>query len=632
MTQDNSNIEEQQDDFFDEEAGAEDYELQDLAAGLSELSKNSDIPESVKDLYSEEEFEAEPEIFQNNEWITIILSVQSWLYPDAPIPGELPPEKIAEKIFSLLPPGDSYSCFKSVQGQPVELTEKGRDRLLSRVSRSLELKNSFLNALDEGMTYDEASKEWLEAWEEDSAQFRRPISELSATVDTWTIMNFRDLARTDKIDLNPSYQRDVVWSNKDSVQLIDSILRGIPLPSVIFLQGEDGKYQIVDGKQRVTTILRFIGAHPEGMKFVKSKNVNLDEFNDNFAKFIRKFHVTPKELSENFLPFRLSRFSQSSDPLLPLSRKYYSDIKNKKISHGKGQELVSELFESPSSPYRIPVIIYKNTNVQDIQQIFGIYNRQGVKLNAEELRNAVYHNLHITRLLLVLSGDRNEPEKIKTLVPFFPNDMQPLASNIGSALESRGFGTARFKRTKVLSWIVSIFLHEPNKSDDNSYVTPSTASHINAFLEHVQEKSQHPIRLEEKLLLFASDLESAILGHQNHMEAWPPRLRNKKGFSGKWEELPLVATTLATLILAASGNINALSDKDDILRDHLSTKRIPVKTQNKTQWQFIARIALDIIEKLDLDKDAIGQNLKLKYNYNCLNTLEDIASSESFDA
>ena len=124
------------------------------------------------------------------------------------------------------------------------------------------------------------------------------------------------------------------------------------------------------------------------------------------------------------------------------------------MKYGKRQELVSEIFESPSSPYRIPGIIYKDTNVQDIQQIFGLYNRQGVKLNAEELRNAIFHNLHITRLLLVLSGDRNEPGKIRSLVPFFPDTMQSVAINVGSALEARGFGTARFKRTKVLSWIL----------------------------------------------------------------------------------------------------------------------------------------------------------------------------------
>ena len=48
--------------------------------------------------------------------------------------------------------------------------------------------------------------------------------------------------------------------------LIESILRGIPLPSIIILEQVDAdrvtSYEVVDGKQRLTSILRFIGCHP----------------------------------------------------------------------------------------------------------------------------------------------------------------------------------------------------------------------------------------------------------------------------------------------------------------------------------------------------------------------------------
>lgn len=80
-------------------------------------------------------------------------------------------------------------------------------------------------------------------------------------VTTQDISWFLDLYNNGQLDLDPSYQRRSVWSPKDRRFFLDTIFRGYPSPS-IFLHKVivDGKttYAVVDGKQRLETIINFI--------------------------------------------------------------------------------------------------------------------------------------------------------------------------------------------------------------------------------------------------------------------------------------------------------------------------------------------------------------------------------------
>lgn len=60
------------------------------------------------------------------------------------------------------------------------------------------------------------------------------------------------------IDLSPDFQREYVWKDRQRTRLIESILLGIPLPAFYFNQLESGKYQVVDGVQRLSTIALFM--------------------------------------------------------------------------------------------------------------------------------------------------------------------------------------------------------------------------------------------------------------------------------------------------------------------------------------------------------------------------------------
>ena len=82
-------------------------------------------------------------------------------------------------------------------------------------------------------------------------------------VTTQDISWFIDLHRNGQLDLDPPYQRRSVWSMRDRRFFLDTIFRGYPSPSIFLFKAtkESGaiSYQVVDGKQRLETILRFHG-------------------------------------------------------------------------------------------------------------------------------------------------------------------------------------------------------------------------------------------------------------------------------------------------------------------------------------------------------------------------------------
>jgi len=55
----------------------------------------------------------------------------------------------------------------------------------------------------------------------------------------------------------PEYQREYVWAEKRKSKFIESVILGIPIP-YIFFADVDGRYEIVDGSQRVRTLHAFL--------------------------------------------------------------------------------------------------------------------------------------------------------------------------------------------------------------------------------------------------------------------------------------------------------------------------------------------------------------------------------------
>lgn len=70
------------------------------------------------------------------------------------------------------------------------------------------------------------------------------------------------LYEKEEIVINPDFQRYFRWTDTQKSRLIESILLGIPIPSIFVFQRNDGIWEVVDGLQRISTLLQFMSVLP----------------------------------------------------------------------------------------------------------------------------------------------------------------------------------------------------------------------------------------------------------------------------------------------------------------------------------------------------------------------------------
>lgn len=86
--------------------------------------------------------------------------------------------------------------------------------------------------------------------------------EFESTVQS--ISWFRDQYLDNSLDIRPPYQRKPVWAARQMCSLIETILLGLPVPEIFIQRTTTPEgvttYAIVDGQQRIRTVLQYIGA------------------------------------------------------------------------------------------------------------------------------------------------------------------------------------------------------------------------------------------------------------------------------------------------------------------------------------------------------------------------------------
>lgn len=116
---------------------------------------------------------------------------------------------------------------------------------------------------------------------------------------TYSINDFREWDTSKTLELNPRFQRRYVWIDKAKSFLMDSILRGKPIPKIFIRQKIHPKTkqtvrEVVDGQQRIRTILDYL---KDG--FVVSKTHNT-EFGGKY------FTDLPDEVQRGALTYEIS--------------------------------------------------------------------------------------------------------------------------------------------------------------------------------------------------------------------------------------------------------------------------------------------------------------------------------------
>lgn len=152
-----------------------------------------------------------------------------------------------------------------------------------------------------------------------------------------------------ELELQPDYQRFFRWSNTQKSKFIESLLLGIPIPPIFVYQKKDGVWAVVDGLQRLSTILQFMEV------------LEIDE---------SEVHVVQE------LELQGTEFLPSLE-----GKKWNTDEEESKIS------TQTKLFFKRA---RLDIKIIKYTSDVDAQfELFQRLNTGGTALSPQEIRNSL---------------------------------------------------------------------------------------------------------------------------------------------------------------------------------------------------------------------------------------------------
>lgn len=103
---------------------------------------------------------------------------------------------------------------------------------------------------------DKYSKEDIEVEAEEEDDDISIEYDIATYPSDFTLAGIEDMWKAGDITI-PEYQREFVWSIKQSSLLIDSFLTGLPVPSVFFYIDEENKNLVIDGQQRILSVIFF---------------------------------------------------------------------------------------------------------------------------------------------------------------------------------------------------------------------------------------------------------------------------------------------------------------------------------------------------------------------------------------
>lgn len=131
-----------------------------------------------------------------------------------------------------------------------------------------------------------------------------------------TVRQLYDMIHEENIDIAPDYQRHFIWDEIRQSQLIESIFLGIPVPSLFMATNKDSTWEVIDGLQRLTTIVNFVGQE----NTIKRINSNSSKLKLSGLEKLEAFNgltfdELPKSIQLAFLtrPIRITVLNDRSD-------------------------------------------------------------------------------------------------------------------------------------------------------------------------------------------------------------------------------------------------------------------------------------------------------------------------------
>lgn len=97
----------------------------------------------------------------------------------------------------------------------------------------------------------------LELEQESEEEAVSVVYDIASYPSDFTLAGIAQMWKDGDIEI-PDFQREFVWSIRQSSLLIDSFLCGLPVPPVFFYIEEDNKNLVIDGQQRILSVVYFL--------------------------------------------------------------------------------------------------------------------------------------------------------------------------------------------------------------------------------------------------------------------------------------------------------------------------------------------------------------------------------------
>lgn len=250
-----------------------------------------------------------------------------------------------------------------------------------------------------------------------NGEFQKMSTNMKRLPSPQQITWFLDLDSTGQLNLDPPYQRKSVWTTKDRKFFLDTIFRNYPCPTIFIhkVTDDDGKttYNVVDGKQRLQTILMF-----------KNNDISIDEDYGDVTYDGKKFsELTPEQ-----------------------KRKFWNYV------------IVVDFVDLPDSGL--------------INEVFDRLNRNVKKLNEQELRHAKYSGWFITEAEKETEHSFWEKVKISTKAKNKRmKDVQFVSELLMIILERKTIGFSQDHITEVYAKYDNLSDVEDDDFDEDIYLS-----------------------------------------------------------------------------------------------------------------------------------------------------------------
>lgn len=147
------------------------------------------------------------------------------------------------------------------------------------------------------------------------SQLERETRKVDFDSFDFSVKEIVSMAEDNIIDIAPEYQRQFRWPKENQSKLIESVFLGIPVPSLFMAANRDGSWELIDGVQRLNTLIHFIGNDEQLEKFGFNKSLRLSglEILTEFNGCV--FSELPQSLRLRFSlrPLKVTTLSDKSD-------------------------------------------------------------------------------------------------------------------------------------------------------------------------------------------------------------------------------------------------------------------------------------------------------------------------------